>query len=127
MSFGSWEPGIRAMLRVCALAIVALGALAPVIAAERPDRVLARAPKITSLNAVTFSLSGGRGDDQIDGGGGNDRLDGGPGIDRFNAGPGNDFVSARDHHRESVNCGRGRDRVRADRNDKLVGCEKRVR
>jgi hypothetical protein len=43
MSFGSWEPGIRAMLRVCALAIVALGALAPVIAAERPDRVLARA------------------------------------------------------------------------------------
>jgi Ca2+-binding RTX toxin-like protein len=78
-------------------------------------------------------LAGGTGNDRLTGSRGNDRLTGGPGDDVIapgdgkdivSAGAGNDTISARDGLRESIDCGAGRDTVRADRVDKLRGCEK---
>lgn len=77
-------------------------------------------------------LVGGPGADHLEGGWGRDRLDGGTGDDRIgggqeasviDAGPGNDAVSSSNGVRDSVSCGPGRDRVRADRGDRLSGCE----
>jgi hypothetical protein len=69
-------------------------------------------------------LTGRAGDDCLSGGPGNDTLAGGTGNDRFDAGLGDDAVNARDQRSEIVNCGPGRqDRVIADRNDRLIGCE----
>ena len=70
------------------------------------------------------TLLGGSGNDRLDGGAGNDTLTGGTGTDALSGGTGNDVINAKDGRRESVNCGPGRDRVRADRNDRLVGCER---
>jgi hypothetical protein len=72
-------------------------------------------------------LYGESADDRLSGGPGNDTLDGGSETDTFSGGSGNDVIDSRDKISEKVNCGRGRDRVRADRKDKLKGCEKRVR
>ena len=70
-------------------------------------------------------LRGGAGKDRLRGGSGNDRLAGGKGRDRFAAGRGNDTIKALDLFREIVDCGKGsKDRVTADRSDKLIGCEK---
>ncbi len=69
-------------------------------------------------------LSGGSGNDRLDGGSGNDRLNGGSGRNRLSGGSGNDRVSSANGRRESVNCGSGRDFVRADRSDRLRGCER---
>jgi hypothetical protein len=71
-------------------------------------------------------LSGGAGNDKLDGGPGNDNLTGGKGKDTFTAGPGNDTINSKDGIAERVNCGKGRDKVKADRRDKLTGCEKRT-
>ena len=68
-------------------------------------------------------LFGGRGDDRLRGEAGADLLRGGPGVDRLDGGPGRDRLDSRDGRREVVRCGTGRDRVRADRRDRLVGCE----
>ena len=78
-------------------------------------------------------LSGGRGndrlrglpgDDRLDGGHGKDALNGGRGKDTVGGGRGNDIIDSRDGRRETVRCGKGsNDRVRADRSDKLIGCE----
>jgi hypothetical protein len=70
-------------------------------------------------------LNGGAGNDTLIGGAGNDTLAGGPGIDRFEAGTGNDKVNSRDGKREKVDCGPGKDTVKADSHDKLRGCERR--
>jgi hypothetical protein len=40
------------------------------------------------------------------------------------AGGGRDVVNAANNKTDRVNCGRGRDRVRADTQDKLTGCER---
>lgn len=81
-------------------------------------------------------LIGGRGDDKLTGGKGNDRLSGGPGNDTLapgaghdaiDAGAGNDTINAVDGVRETVECGPGRDTVRADRRDRLEHCEKVTR
>lgn len=78
-------------------------------------------------------LQGGKGKDRIVGAGGADTLIGGPGADKLaggrgsNAvagGAGNDRVNAVNGKRDTVNCGRGRDRVRADARDRLRGCER---
>jgi hypothetical protein len=78
-------------------------------------------------------LIGGKGGDRLDGEEGNDRLTGGTGgdvlVDRrgfnaFDAGRGNDFVNARNGVREPVLCGRGRDRARVDRRDRVRSCER---
>ena len=81
-------------------------------------------------------LIGGTGGDRLDGEEGNDRLTGGKGgdvlvdkagLNAFDAGPGADRVNARNGTRETVRCGPGFDLVRADRRDRLRGCERRIR
>jgi Ca2+-binding RTX toxin-like protein len=72
----------------------------------------------------TDILSGGDGNDHLIGGNGPDRLTGGRGADRFSGGDGNDAIGARDGRRDKVRCGRGRDRVTADRGDSVArDCE----
>jgi Ca2+-binding RTX toxin-like protein len=69
-------------------------------------------------------LTGGAGNDVLAGGAGNDTITGGQGRNVVGAGPGNDIVNSVNGKREIINCGTGRDRVRADRSDRLVGCER---
>jgi Ca2+-binding RTX toxin-like protein len=78
-------------------------------------------------------LIGGPGNDKLYGSGGRDRLDGGPGKDilvggkgrdSLKGGGGADSLNAKDGARDTVDCGKGRDRVRADRRDRLRGCER---
>jgi len=81
-------------------------------------------------------LAGGTGNDKLTGGAGNDRLAGGPGNDTLSPGSGHDVIDAGggddtinsvDGVRESVDCGAGRDTVRADKRDRLKHCEKVTR
>jgi hypothetical protein len=69
-------------------------------------------------------LRGRRGADRLEGGSGRDRLVGGPGRDVVLGGTGEDDIDVRDGQRDTVRCGAGRDRVRADRNDRVSGCER---
>ena len=69
-------------------------------------------------------LSGGRGRDRLLGGAGSDVIAGGASKDTVDAGAGNDVINSRDRVAERVRCGRGRDRVTADRRDRLTGCER---
>jgi Ca2+-binding RTX toxin-like protein len=73
------------------------------------------------------SLSGGAGDDWLSGGAGNDRLTGGAGRNTYFGRAGKDAINSANGVPEAVNCGSGRDRVTADKNDKLVGCERVTR
>jgi hypothetical protein len=57
-------------------------------------------------------------------GGGADDVVGGSGADVIATGRGRDFVNALDGERDVVNCGLGRDRVRADPVDRVTNCEK---
>jgi N-acetylglucosamine-6-sulfatase len=67
----------------------------------------------------------GWGHDDVYGHRGNDRLYGGPGVDWLFGGPGADTIYARDGTRDLVNCWTGRDRVIADRRDRIApGCER---
>jgi Ca2+-binding RTX toxin-like protein len=72
-------------------------------------------------------LSGGDGDDALYGGAGRDRLSGGRGVNQYDAGAGADVVRAANGRRETVRCGPGDDRVRADRTDRLRDCERVTR
>ncbi|MEA2397639.1 MAG: hypothetical protein QOK25_1195 [Thermoleophilaceae bacterium] len=69
------------------------------------------------------TLTGGPGNDRLYGGGGNDKLTGGAGVDSFFGGAGNDTISARDHVKETIDCGKGKDRATVDKKDKVKGCE----
>ncbi|MFP5363575.1 MAG: calcium-binding protein [Thermoleophilia bacterium] len=82
--------------------------------------------------AANDMLAGGSGNDDLIGGSGNDRLFGEAGRDRIIAGggrnqidggSGNDSIVARNGQRDRIICGTGRDRVHADRYDRLNGCE----
>jgi Ca2+-binding RTX toxin-like protein len=68
-------------------------------------------------------IDGDTGNDRLSGGSGNDRIDGGRGINRYSGGSGADRIDARNGRSERVDCGAGRDRVRADRSDRLRRCE----
>jgi Ca2+-binding RTX toxin-like protein len=68
-------------------------------------------------------LEGGGGKDQISGAGGNDRIEPGSGRDVIRAGSGHDHIEARDSIRDIVRCGSGPDFVKADKRDRLRGCE----
>jgi Ca2+-binding RTX toxin-like protein len=68
-------------------------------------------------------MLGGSGNDRIFGESGNDRIVGGGGRNMVDAGSGNDSVEARNGERDRIICGSGRDRVHADRYDRLNGCE----
>jgi predicted nucleotidyltransferase component of viral defense system len=69
-------------------------------------------------------LSGGRGRDLLIGGSGNDRIYADSGTDIVRAGSGNDRIWSRDGDLDFIFCGSGIDRVRADRRDILIGCER---
>jgi hypothetical protein len=92
----------------------------------RADR-LAGGPGADLLRGLAGDdvLLGRGGDDRLDGGGGGDRLVGGPGRDTLLGATGDDLVQARDGRRDAISCGPGRDRVEADRLDRIgVGCER---
>jgi uncharacterized repeat protein (TIGR01451 family) len=72
-------------------------------------------------------LRGGAKRDVLIGGDGDDQLLPGTGRDLVRAGVGNDVISARDGSRDVIECGRGDDKVTADRRDRLRGCEHVVR
>jgi Ca2+-binding RTX toxin-like protein len=99
-------------------------------------------------------LTGAAGDDKLNGGPGADDLSGGAGddtivdtssagsaravgtaakakpkkfVNTIDAGAGNDKINVRNHKRDNVKCGKGKDKVTADKNDKLSGCEKAKR
>jgi Ca2+-binding RTX toxin-like protein len=72
-------------------------------------------------------VSGGHGDDLLRGGSGVDWLPGGLGADRIEGRDdieGDDVINAANGVRERADCGAGRDRVRADREDRLRDCER---
>ena len=71
-------------------------------------------------------LNGDAGDDRLKGGNGNDTLTPGAGKDRVEGGGGEDKISARDGARDTIDCGAGRDKVVADRNDTVRNCERRT-
>jgi Ca2+-binding RTX toxin-like protein len=61
----------------------------------------------------------------VNGSSGNDRISLGSGRDTALGGSGNDTISARDGFRDAINCGPGRDRVTADRSDRVHrNCER---
>jgi subtilisin-like proprotein convertase family protein len=77
-------------------------------------------------------VEGGTGDDHLDGGPGKDviygddgadTITGGAGADTIYGGPGDDHTLADDGRADTIDCGTGRDRVDADREDRLVSCE----
>jgi hypothetical protein len=70
-------------------------------------------------------VSGSGGDDCLRGGGGADRIVAGPGSDVVRSGSGPDRIQARDGAPDLVICGGSRDRVIADDDDVLRGCEVR--
>jgi Ca2+-binding RTX toxin-like protein len=68
-------------------------------------------------------VDGGSGDDRIRGGDGDDRLYGRRGINRYDGGPGDDRIYSRNGRSEIVECGPGRDIVKADLKDRFRRCE----
>lgn len=71
-------------------------------------------------------LFGYRGRDCLNGGARADFLRPGRGRDVAKGQAGNDRIDVADGRRDVVACGRGFDRVEADRRDRLRGCEKRL-
>jgi CSLREA domain-containing protein len=69
-------------------------------------------------------LDGGAGSDVLDGGAGKDKLTGGAGADSLKGGAGDDVINAADHKRDTIDCGKGRDRATVDRIDRVRNCER---
>ena len=73
-------------------------------------------------------LNGKAGEDCVAGNKGNDRLRGAKGKDKLHGGKGEDRINSKDGERDRVACGPGKkDRVVADKKDKLTGCERKRR
>ncbi len=72
-------------------------------------------------------LAGGRGADELIGGAGSDRFYPGPGRDTVDGGRGGDEVRAADGFRDRIECGRGRDIVHGDPEDRVAKNCERVR
>jgi RTX calcium-binding nonapeptide repeat (4 copies) len=68
-------------------------------------------------------LFGGDGNDHLRGTAGADLLSGGSGRDMIFGGRGRDRINSRDSRRDTIRCGAGADRAKADRQDRLRGCE----
>ena len=79
---------------------------------------------VINAGAGGDALDGLAGDDCLFGEDGGDRIVGGAGSDVVDGGPGGDRLRARDGERDRVRCGKGADRARVDRNDRVRGCEK---
>jgi hypothetical protein len=103
-------------------ATAATSAISKVVAAKAPAAI-----RQVNGNARANRLIGTARAERIDGKGGNDYIDGKGGKDVLIGGAGNDRILAADGIAETVNCGPGRDRVTADRSDKLTGCERVTR
>jgi Ca2+-binding RTX toxin-like protein len=78
---------------------------------------------MTPRELMTDYLAAARRGDWDYAGPGGDRLGGGPGSDLLHGGAGPDRLDARDGRRDMIICGGGRDVVRAEARDRLVGCE----
>ena len=79
---------------------------------------------IVTGHAGNDRLSGGSGEDRLSGESGEDNITGGSGADDITGGSGNDSISARDSAGDRIDCGSGRDRVTADRLDRVASnCE----
>ena len=72
-------------------------------------------------------LFGGTGADSLFGDTGNDTINGKAGRDRIRGGLGNDSIIALDGEVDDVDCGPGRDSVRADTFDRIRNCERITR
>lgn len=91
------------------------------------DRILGRGGNDCLFGgAGNDTLDGGAGADHLNGGAGRDTIKGGAGADAITGGAGTDTISARDGTRDTIDCGTGRDRVRADTKDRLRRCERRL-
>jgi Ca2+-binding RTX toxin-like protein len=74
------------------------------------------------------TLIGGPGADILYGGAGNDNINGGSGRNLvIKGGDGNDTINSKNGKAETVDCGKGSDTVKADKSDKLKGCEHKTR
>lgn len=69
-------------------------------------------------------IAGGTGDDRLEGGAGDDRLTGGAGRNSYIGGAGRDTILAVNRQRDTIDCGTGKDTVRADRRDRVRRCER---
>lgn len=97
------------------------------IGADDGEDVLKGGPGNDGLesNRGNDVLKGGPGNDRMDGGAGKDKLVGGPGKDEMVGKGGRDVFKARDGKRDSIDCGPGKDKVLADRKDRVKrNCEK---
>ena len=83
-----------------------------------------RAPLRPSAGLVVVGVAAAVAQPLI-GGAGNDSLRVGSGRDVVQGGPGGDAISAVDKNRDTIDRGLGRDRVRADRIDRLRTCEQK--
>jgi hypothetical protein len=92
----------------------------------RRDDVLSGGPGPQSIrgHGGDDRLRGAAGDDCVIGNLGDDRLDGGADSDVLRGGKGGDVLRSLDGNEDRISCGRGRDRARADRIDRLEGCER---
>jgi hypothetical protein len=72
-------------------------------------------------------LRGESGRDQVSGGAGNDDLADKMGHDRLAGGTGNDRIDTTNGSQNNVDCGPGRDRLKADRRDQFERCERSFR
>ncbi len=87
---------------------------------DGPDRL------VGTGDANVLKTKGGA--DTIRAGGGRDKINPGKGKDEVEGGPGNDLIRARDGKRDVIDCGAGkRDKVIADRKDRVKRCKKVVR
>src|SRR5207237_1207843 len=111
--------------------LVAVAALVVAAGLGAPTR--ASSPMLTPRCAARPAIDGSdrgetiRGTVRADGifaFGGNDRVLAGAGDDCVYGGSGNDRISSVNGVAEVVRCGAGRDIVRADPNDRLIGCER---
>ncbi len=81
-------------------------------------------PDVLNGHGGNDRIFGLAGHDRLVGGAGADTLEGGGGRDVLDAGAGADIVRARDGAIDNVRCGAGRDRVTADRVDRIgADCE----
>ena len=69
------------------------------------------------------NLKGNDAANTIDGGPGRDIIDGGSGADALYGDTGDDIITARDGRVDRIDCGAGKDRAIADREDSISGCE----
>jgi Ca2+-binding RTX toxin-like protein len=90
-----------------------------------PDTdVLARSSLFQLDDQGPINFHGGPGDDVLFGTDLNDTADGGGGADQLNGEGGRDRLVARDHERDIIDCGAGRDRAKVDKHEASVrGCE----